>query len=222
MLFPYKEMIEKINHHTNVILAISGGVDSMFLLDFYKSKFKGKFIVCHFNHKIRNESDIEQDFIEKYCLDNNIEYYVDYGKDLNSDNMEHKASLQRWDFFERISKENNINVIVTAHHLNDKIENFLLQMMRGVPVESIIMKEETEKNNFIRFKPFLTIEKDLIYYHAKRLNLTWFEDESNKDIHHDRNFIRNVILPQMMERRNVTKTIPKTINSIENLLINNL
>ena len=218
MNFPYPTVIKNINKHDAVILAISGGVDSMFLLDLYKNKFKGKFIVCHFNHKLREQSEIEEKYLVDYCQKNDIEIHVGYGKDLDSTNMEHNASLQRWAFFESVAKENNIDIIVTAHHLNDKIENFLIQMMRGVPVESIIMSEETTKNDCIRFKPFISIEKEIIKYHSSRIGLTWFEDESNSDNHHDRNFVRNVILPAMNERRNITKTIPSTLESIEKLL----
>lgn len=218
MNFPYKTIIKRINKYDHVILAISGGVDSMFLLDLYKSKFKGKFTVCHFNHKLREASEVEEQYLRDYCEEHAIDLRVGYGVDLDGPNMEHNASLQRWTFFEEVAREINTNIIVTAHHLNDKIENFLVQMMRGVPVDSLVMSEETEKNGFIRLKPFLDVEKDIIKYHSNRLNLTWFEDESNLDTHHDRNFIRNIILPAMQERRNVTKTIPATLQSIEKIL----
>ena len=133
----------------------------------------------------------------------------------NISNQEAVARKQRWAFLEGVAFNQNCRMIVTAHHKNDQVENFLLQVMRGLPIESTIMSKENEKNGFVRYKPFLDVEKNILINSAKRNNIPWIEDVTNLDTHHDRNYIRNVLIPSMMERRNVMKTIPMTIESIK-------
>lgn len=202
-----------------ILLAISGGVDSMAILDlFYRKMPRDCFHVAHFVHGIRDEN-LEEPMIKKWCSERSIDVVVGYGEGLkDASNQEAKAREQRWNFLEKQAKSLGCLFVLTAHHKNDLIENFLVQTMRGMPIESTLMSVAVEKNMLIRYKPFLDTEKTILKMSAERHNVPWIEDYTNQDTHHDRNFIRNQILPQMMERRNVVKTIGNTINSIHDMI----
>lgn len=220
MSYNWTKKIKEIKElDATFLLAISGGVDSMAILDFFNRILPSThFQVAHFVHGIRDEN-LEEPMIYEWCKKRNIDMFVGHGVNLkNATNLEAKAREQRWSFLEKIASENNHKIIVTAHHKNDLVENFLVQTMRGMPIESTLMSKFVEKNNFIRYKPFLDTEKSVLKLSAERHNIPWIEDYTNADTHHDRNFIRNQILPQMMERRNVLKTIANTIESIRKIV----
>lgn len=200
---------------TPVVLAISGGVDSMVLLEYARSRLsKDNFIVAHFNHHIR-DTDQEEILVRDYCIKHGMTYEIGHGVGLTGD--ENQARNQRWDFLESVAKKYHSGFIATAHHKNDLVENFILQIMRGNHILSCPMQEKIEKNGFVRLKPFLDITKEELIKHAHYRKVQWFEDETNQDNDYTRNLVRNVIIPAMMKDRNVLTSIPKTIQSVLSL-----
>lgn len=200
------------------IIAVSGGVDSMFLLDFVKKGFdKNNFAVAHFNHKIRDNSDEDENLVRKICEENNIKYFVGYGKNLRDiSNQECVAREQRWNFLEHTASSNGYDMVLTAHHLNDYVENYLIGTIRGIDIISCIMPQKHVSNGIIRYKPFLKdFKKEDIIKIAKKRNLQWNDDETNNDVLYLRNRVRNNIIPEMMKSHNVLATIPNVIKSIE-------
>lgn len=115
--------------------------------------------------------------------------------------LEAEARDQRYRFFNEVKFADEM--LVTGHHANDQVETVLLRLMRGYPDDNLRMKR-VDGN---RYKPFLEVPKDVILERSRHLGLVWSEDESNSDNIHERNWVRNVIIPQMMERRNVLRTI---------------
>ena len=210
-----KTMNDHMQDNECVVLAISGGVDSMVLLEVARSKLDpNHFAVAHFNHHIR-DTDQEEHLVREYCETHNLICHIGHGVDLKGD--ENQARTQRWAFLEDIASQYNCNAIVTAHHKNDLIENFILQIMRGNHILSCPMQEKIEKNGFIRLKPFLDITKEELIKHAHYRNVQWFEDETNQNNDYTRNLVRNIIIPEMMKDRNVLTSIPKTIQSVLSL-----
>lgn len=221
-MYPWKKKMASVKSFVGsqtVVLAISGGVDSMALLAFWQNCFPSQFVVAHFDHGIRVDSG-EPKLIEDWCQKHAIPFVLGHGVGLrNASNQEAKARDQRWAFLESVARERNISMVVTAHHRNDAIENFLVQAMRGMPVQSTMMAETTRCHDITRYKPFLDTEKNVLKASAQRFNMPWIEDETNTDTHHDRNFVRNVLLPQMENRgRNITKSLGSTIDSINEML----
>lgn len=200
------------------VVAVSGGVDSMFLLDFIKKGFSSdKFIVAHFNHKIRQDSDDDQNLVMRVCKNNNIPFVCSNGIGLKGiKNLEFNAREQRWKFLETVAKTYGCNMVVTAHHLNDYIENYLIGTIRGIDIISCVMPQKHENNGIVRFKPFLKdlSKKQIIDISTKR-NLDWNEDSSNDDNTILRNMVRNVIIPEMEKSHNVLVTIPNVIKTLE-------
>lgn len=231
-----------------VLLCVSAGVDSMFLLDFM-SKCKIDFDVVHFQHGIRDTDGDEVGLIlntviemnnkrrvkrqkdkEKQPGNNHIQVYLGHGKDLKDiSNQEHEAYKQRWSFIHSIvdQKQNEyidseefkyyiedhgvsaaynsvpMYLVVTAHHLNDQIESTLMNLMRGKPHDELSMKQKIAFGKMFKYKPMLEIPKNEIIEQATKRDLEWIEDSTNTDNKNERNWMRNVIIPQLQTRRNL-------------------
>ena len=113
------------------LLAISGGVDSMVLVNLFES-LNFKFHVAHVNYHFREEdSNLDQKLVEDYCKNHHIKFHL---KDISEVERSGMKSLQNWartiryDFFFKVLKEEKLDFIVTAHHLNDELETFIINL----------------------------------------------------------------------------------------------
>ena len=120
-----------------IILACSAGPDSMFLLyKFLKTNFKKNLVVCYFNHKTRIETEDEEKFLEEFCEKENIAFetancdFKKIQKLYPSKSFEELAREKRYQFFQAIAQIYKTNKIITAHHLDDKIETFYFNLNR--------------------------------------------------------------------------------------------
>lgn len=215
----YKKIVSSISDISNTFsIGVSGGVDSIVLLDILR-KNDFNIQVLHFNHKIRNNSDEDEKLVIDYCEKYSLKYKIGYGKNLCGNNLEMKAREQRWEFLEKSTK-NFSNLIITAHHLNDLVENYVMGIIRGNNLKSCVMPQKTiTENGFIRFKPLLKdVLKEQLYNFAVKRNLQWNEDLTNNDNNMLRNHVRNIIIPEMLKSHNVFKTIPNLIDEIEQMV----
>ena len=114
-----------------VVAAISGGPDSMFLLEVLK-KYKFKIVVCHVHHNHRIESDEEAKKVEEYCKKNNMIFeFMKIEKYTNDEFTEAEAREKRYNFFDKIVKKYKSEILFTAHHGDDLIETVLMRLTRG-------------------------------------------------------------------------------------------
>jgi tRNA(Ile)-lysidine synthase len=202
----WRDIIDEINVTANgYVLCVSGGVDSMFLLAFFaKNCTERPLKVAHFNHGLRAVAEQEEAFVRDVCADLGVPFLTAKGDPevmRSAASLEAEARRQRYAFFETIKGEGEM--LVTGHHANDQLETFLLRAMRGYPDDNLRMK----RINGTRYRPLLGIPKAVIVDQARRRGIRWMEDDSNSDNAIERNWVRNVLVPQMMERRNVLKTI---------------
>ena len=128
-------------------LAVSGGVDSMVLLDLFRKLKEKKYldlIVLHYNHKWRKESKIDYDLVKRYCDKNHIifVYKETTGKIIKDEEI---ARIQRYSFFKKEATKNKLRYICTAHHKDDQVETILFRLARG-----------TGPNGFLPIKIFLS------------------------------------------------------------------
>ena len=118
-------------------MAVSGGPDSMFLLD--KMRLEGfNLVVAHVNYKKRENSDYDEKLVKNYCQKYSLlcEVYQVKGSEYNSiSNFQDQARQIRYDFFQKLADKYQTKYIVVAHHLNDHLETFLLQKKRKSLVE---------------------------------------------------------------------------------------
>jgi len=186
------------------LLAVSGGVDSMFMLAFFARNSTVPFRVAHFNHGLRASADAEESLVRRWCADRGIAFLSGRGDPAamrDAPSLEAEARRQRYGFLDAVRAEGEM--LVTAHHANDQLETVLLRLMRGYPDTNLRMRKVAGN----RYKPFLSVPKEEIVRQATQRRIPWIEDESNADTAHERNWVRNVLVPQMMERRNVLRTI---------------
>ena len=182
-----------------VLLAVSGGVDSMVLLHLLKNS-SINFEVAHCNFNLRGEeSDKDYLFVKKSCLQYDI---VFNGKkfDTTAFAKENGLSIQmaarqlRYNWFSEIIQTKKLDYLATAHHQNDQTETVLLNILRG---KGSFTWEGMSVFNKSIIRPLLNIsKKDLIAY-AKENKIEWREDSSNEKSDYQRNYLRNTIIPEL-------------------------
>ena len=191
----------------NLNVAFSGGVDSVVLLYLFNKYYNDKTCALHVNHGIsKNALDWETK-----CINSAKSYGVEikvahFHLAEEKSNLEEKARLLRYGFFE--DNMNSQSALITGHHMDDQAETFFLRLMRGAGIEGLSGMRPIRDFSTGKFlRPLLTVTKDDIIDFAQFHNLTWVEDESNKDCHYDRNFIRNQIMPLLKTRWNKASSL---------------
>lgn len=204
MLISFKKFIESnqlFQNSDKVLLTISGGIDSMVMLDLF-IKSNTKIAVAHCNFGLRsNESDGDEKLVFNTCQKSNIEFFT-IKFNTKSFAEENKISIQmaarqlRYDWFNIIALENNCQFIATAHHQNDVAETMLINITRGTGMSGLhgILPK---KNNIIR--PLLFSNKAEITHYANEHNIDFREDSSNKKDDYWRNKMRHLVIPKLEE-----------------------
>lgn len=200
MLAIFKKEIEKtLKDKPKVILAISGGVDSMTLLDlFIKNYQTDKLVICHLNHKIRKDSKKDHKLIKKICKEHKLKYFYK-SKSAERFARKHKLNLEsagrklRYDFFNKVLIKTKAKYIVTAHHQDDLVETILMNLIRGCSLNGLIGLKQFNEN---KYRPLLQFTKKQITEYSKENNIQFNEDSTNKDTTYLRNYIRKHLLPK--------------------------
>jgi len=198
------------------ILAVSGGVDSMVLLDCFKN-LNLNFEVAHFNFQLRGEeSDGDEALISSVCSNQNIPFNLNT-VDTNTYATKNKLSIQeaarelRYNWFFSLLKEKNADYIVTGHHANDSIETFFINLLRGTGIKGLI----GIKNNNQIIRPLLSVWRKDIETYASNANIEFRNDSSNESIKYKRNFIRKKIIPELNQKKeNASTSILKSIGHL--------
>lgn len=200
---------------SNLLIAVSGGVDSMVLLHLLE-KINLNISVAHCNFQLRaEESNEEENFVKKYCEEHQIHLFVkrfatkEYA-------IQNKLSIQlaarelRYDWFNLVMKENNFDFLLTGHHLDDQVETFLINFTRGTGIEGLTGIPAIN-NNIIRV--LLPFSREAILNYATENNLQWKEDSSNASDKYFRNKVRHQVIPVLKELN------PNFLESFKNTLI---
>ena len=181
----------------NYLLAVSGGADSMVLLHLF-SQSELHFEVAHVNYKLRGkDSDADQKTVEDFCKENQIQFH---GYEVSEKDKQPENSIQNWArnlryvFFRKIQKERKLQYLVTAHHLNDQLETFIINLSKASGIKGLCGMPVNE-NQILR--PLLHFSKDGIYAFAEEHQIKFREDLSNKKNDYLRNYIRNEIAPKL-------------------------
>ena len=184
-------------NHLRVLLALSGGLDSMFLfrlLSNYQKELGIELFLAHVNHKQRPESDKEENELRKLAEQAEVPIYVAC---FTGDFSETNARQFRYEFFREVMEKTSSTALVTAHHADDQVETIFMRLIRGVRLHHLSAIKERQmfdKGELIR--PLLS------FYKKDFPKIEHFEDPTNKENHYLRNRIRNLYLPQL-EKENV-------------------
>jgi tRNA(Ile)-lysidine synthase len=183
-----------------LIIACSGGVDSMAVVDFLKRKHE--ITIAYFNHRTQH-GEKAAEFVSRYCGDNNL--VMLYGSPrsvkLKEESQEEYWRRERYDFLSELGP------VITCHHLDDCVETYIWSSLHGTP--KVI---PLTRGNVLR--PFLTTRKQELMAWCVRHNVSWIEDESNQDTKYMRNYVRNVMMPHALHVNPGLHTVVKKI--IEN------
>jgi tRNA(Ile)-lysidine synthase len=216
----FKEYIRQnnlINKDEEVLLAISGGADSVVMLDLF-NKTGMKFAISHCNFKLRMfESDDDELFVRQLAHKYNVEVYVnwcntkEYAKENKLSTQEAARDL-RYAWFNQVCLHNNYGKIAVAHHQDDKLETFIINLFRGAGLKGL-KSIPVKRQNIIR--PLLFATRKEIEEYAKEYMLEFREDSSNNTDDYLRNKIRHHLIPKMEEISDGSSNSIK--RSIENI-----
>ncbi len=183
-----------IDCNTTVIVACSGGPDSMCLLSLLcdlKKTTNFNIVVAHVNHKVRKQSDREYRYLEHYCSDNNIMFEGMEIAHKIPNNFESEARRIRYSFFKSLKAKYNAKYIITAHHGDDLVETILMRITRGSNISGYAGIKLID-NDYLH--PLLYVDKKEILNYLKDNHIKYFIDKTNNKNEHTRNRYRHHVL----------------------------
>ena len=211
----------KINLKSNFLIGVSGGLDSMALLDL-SFKTGLKISVAHVNYQLRgSENNREIKIIEEYCQERKINLFIKTTEINKNKNLQNEARIVRYQFFNELINQEGLDYIITAHHQNDNHETFLFNAFRGNGINSL---KGIQKINTIILRPGLEFSKKELEEYAQLNTINFNIDSSNLTSKYDRNFIRNKLLKLVSTQfPNYEKALSNTIKYLnEDYILLNL
>ncbi len=214
------DRLESNLQNETVVVAVSGGPDSMallYLVNSLKEKLNLKIVCAHINHKLRPESEEEADMVRHYCNKNDIIFEYMTIDSYNKTNFHQDARNKRYNFFEKCVKKCQAKHLLTAHHGDDLIETILMRIVRGAAFKSYAgFSEKIEKDGYTILRPLITNTKDELEQFDIENNIPYRIDNSNTKDTYTRNRFRKYILPKLKEEdKNVHKKFYKFSKTLE-------
>ena len=184
-----------------VILALSGGIDSMVLADLLL-KAKVEFVAAHCNFHLRGEeSDSDEKYVSEFAEKNDIQCFVKHF-DTEKYAAEQGVSIEmaardlRYAWFEQLRQQLGYDKIAVAHHADDQAETFFINLLRGAGLNGL---KGMKPQNGVIIRPLLWASREQIHQYALENQITWREDHTNAEMVYLRNKIRNQLLPAFDE-----------------------
>jgi tRNA(Ile)-lysidine synthase len=177
------------------VVAVSGGVDSVALLDVLAGQKGLRLIVAHFDHGIRSDSATDRQLVGKLAAHYGLPFEYAEGQ-LGADASEEAARTVRYDFLRKVQQKYQTRGIITAHHRDDLLETAVLNLLRGTGRKGLT----SLASNREIIRPLLAVSKQEILEYAHEHKLKWREDSTNQNPKYLRNYIRLHIMPRLSER----------------------
>ncbi|PHS64032.1 MAG: tRNA lysidine(34) synthetase TilS [Flavobacterium sp.] len=204
-------MLQKFNHHINekfpflkekkILIACSGGLDSVVLTRLLKD-LQFNISLAHCNFSLRGvESDGDEEFVEKLADKLSVPIFTKTFDTKTYANT-HKISTQmaardlRYEWFDELINNFNFDYLLTAHHLDDDLETFLINLSRGTGLRGLTGIPE---NNEKIIRPLLNFTRQDLLKHAQKETINWREDSSNSKVEYLRNKLRLEVIPKLKE-----------------------
>lgn len=173
------------------VVAVSGGVDSVVLLDLLRLYPGVRVTVAHYDHGIRQDSAADRAFVRELARRYRLPFVYDAGN-LGAGASEAEAREARYAFLHHAERASGADALVTAHHQDDVLETVIINLLRGTGRKGL--SSLTSGEGVIR--PLLGVPKSEIIDYAKRHGLTWHEDSTNLSDDYLRNRVRHAVLPR--------------------------
>lgn len=204
------------------IVAVSGGVDSVVLLDLLSKQHGALLTVAHFDHGIRRDSAEDRRLVRELAQKYRLPFVYSEGN-LGEETSEDAARQKRYEFLHKVRKQTGAQMIITAHHEDDVLETMLLNMLRGTNRKGLSSLRSTD----IVLRPLLHVPKLHVIAYAKKNNLKWREDSTNTDQRYRRNYVRHHVVPKLtMQKRDelieLYKRMQRLNQEIDEQLANHL
>lgn len=220
----FKNFIEEnnlIEKGDSIVSAISGGSDSVFMLEMLlaiKDDYDLKIIVCHVNHGLRGaEAQRDEDFVKKLAEKNGLIYEVEH-IDMAAYAKEHSLTCEeagrklRYLFFEEIKEKYKADKVAIAHNENDVAETTFLNIFRGTGLDGL---ESIPLRRDFYIRPILCFEKSEILDFLKENNIHYVDDSTNFTNDYKRNMIRNEIIPFI--KKNFNENIVSSMSRLASI-----
>lgn len=204
------------------IVAVSGGVDSVVLLDSLVGQKDVALVVAHFDHGIREDSEQDRLFVEGLAKKYELPFVYDKAS-LGKNASEATARDARYKFLWRVRDASDAKAIILAHHEDDVLETAVLNLLRGTGRKGLSSLQSTSEI----YRPFLYVPKRMLIEHAHERGLEWQEDSTNADDSYLRNHVRHNIMSQFdpdarKQLGSIITKMHKTNKELDSLLINQL
>ena len=189
------------NKKPHFLLAVSGGIDSMVLLNFFQKNHESfTFSVAHINHNYHSDSKKMENLVKNQCDKMNSDLIIEniFLKEVNS-NIESNFRKMRYSKLEEIRKRIKADFILTAHHADDQVETILMKILNSSGVEGL---QGLRKLNQNIIRPMFNISKREISDYASLNNVKFIDDPTNCDDLFTRNFLRMNVIPQLKKIKN--------------------
>ena len=225
------EKYKLLNEGDRLVVGVSGGPDSMCLLEiltrikkqscqngmFPSTQFD--FVVAHINHMIREEAKEDEEYVKKYCVKNDIQFYaksIDVHKLANTNkiSIEEAGRNVRYQFFDEVLQQVKGNKIAVAHNKNDRVETIIMNELRGCGIQGL-KGIEPKRDKYIR--PLIECNRKEIEEYCKENNLEPRIDKTNLENIYTRNKIRNIVIPYIENEFN--PNFIETMNRLGNIVI---
>lgn len=189
------------------VVAVSGGVDSMVLLDLLRQKPDLELTVAHFDHGIRPDSQKDRELVQELATRYGLPFVCAQGK-LGPGTSEAAAREARYEFLERVQAEQGAAAIITGHHQDDLLETAILNLLRGTGRKGLAALRSRPSV----LRPMLHLTKEQIFAYAHAHQLQWHEDSTNSDNRYLRNYVRRQLLPRFTpaDRQRLLRLIDDT------------
>ena len=216
-------MLRKFPPRCSYLIGVSGGRDSVSLLQWLVELGYRKLIVCHLNHQLRGRSSqADARFVEKLAAKYQTEFEIGLAnvqavaKEQNM-SIETAAREARYTFFAKTARRRNCKIIFLAHHADDLVETFLINLFRGAGSSGLAAMRETSTRqidgvDLTIVRPFLCLWRKEIDDYIREHRLNFREDATNRNLTPLRNRIRHRIIPYLekMLGRNIRQNIWRT------------
>lgn len=204
-------------------VGVSGGRDSVALLHHFLSLGYKKLIVCHFNHRLRGRaSDADARFVERLAARYQLDLAIGSANvrelaEKNKISIETAARQARYEFFAQVAKRKKCRTIFLAHHADDLVETFLINLFRGAGLSGLgsireVSVRQIDDVHLTVVRPLLKVWRTEIDKYVRAHRLKFREDQSNRDLVPLRNRIRRRVIPYLEKTlgRNIRQNIWRT------------
>lgn len=213
-----KQLLDKSQYY---VIGVSGGCDSMFLLDTLR-KNGYHLLVAHVNYNFRHDSYVDYELVSEYCAKYGIPFYYKqfYHEDYETGNFQDRARTLRYDFYKEIYQLYRCAGLILGHHLDDNLETIFMQLERHNTVHYLGIKEESLVQDMRVIRPLMACYKvDIVNYCIKH-KIPYHDDYTNFETDFERDRIRNTVLneytiEQKIELLNKAKKHNKRIKDLE-------